>query len=326
MINYPLPRIDLDDKLREFLLPYSRFQKGTIWKDPLRRHKIACLDATDVDMIKKLMGRKKAVLAVHDPPYNFIAFKELQVIKFTLWCKQWISNTFNSLSKDASLYVWLGADQKKHYEPLPEFITMMKNSGFQSRSFITMKNQRGYGTQKNWMSIRQELLYYIKGKPSFNVDAEYTEIPKILKGYYKTVSGKVTENFQRSKSDNIRAGNVWIDVQQVFYRMEENVNGCFAQKPLRAIDRIIKANSLNNDLVIDFFSHSGTTLLSAEINKRKCYTVDIDPIYCEISLRRLENYRKNGKKGWQNSNPFREEILKDKKILNYLKEHYNILE
>ena len=155
-----------------------------------------------------------------------------------------------------------------------------------------MKNQRGYGTQKNWMSIRQELLYYIKGSPIFNVNAEYTEIRKVLKGYYKKVNGKVTENIERGKSEFIRAGNVWIDIQQVFYRMEENVNGCYAQKPLKSINRIIRANSNKNDLVIDFFSHSGTTLVSAEINDRECYTVDLDPVYCEITLRRLENYQK----------------------------------
>ena len=63
-----------------------------------------------------------------------------------------------------------------------------------SRSFITMRNQRGYGTQKNWMAVRQELLYYVKGEPKFNVDAEYTDIPKILRGYYKEVGGNVTEN------------------------------------------------------------------------------------------------------------------------------------
>ena len=67
---------------------------------------------------------------------------------------------------------------------------MMKDSGFNSRSFITMRNQRGYGTQKNWMSVRQELLYYTKGKLEFYINAEYTDIPKILKGYYKTVNGK----------------------------------------------------------------------------------------------------------------------------------------
>jgi len=325
MINAPLPRIDIDEELRSLLLPYCRLKEGEVWEDPQGKHKVACVDATDENSIKKLMDKKKATLAIHDPPYNFVAFKELKVKKFIEWCEKWIDNTFNSLSKNSSLYIWLGADQKNHFEPLPEFISMMKNTEFQSRSFITMKNQRGYGTQQNWMSIRQELLYYTKGKPLFNVEAEYTEIPKILKGYYKKVSGKITENMERSKSDNIRAGNVWIDVQQVFYRMEENVNGCFAQKPLKAIDRIIKANSNKNGLVIDFFSQSGTTLISAETNNRKCYTADLDPVYCEINLRRLENLRKNGKKGWQNSNPFTEEINNDKKLKKYLKNKYELL-
>ncbi len=141
---------------------------------------------------------------------------------------------------------------------------MMSSTKFKSRSFITMRNQRGFGTQKNWMSIRQELLFYTKGDPYFNVEAEYTDIPKVLKGYYKSVSGKVTENIERSKSENIRAGNVWIDIQQVFYRMEENVNGCYAQKPLKAIKRIIQASSKKNDIVFDFFAHSGTTLIASE--------------------------------------------------------------
>ena len=324
MLNHPLPRIDLDERLQELLLPYCRLKQNEVWIDPEGKHKVGCLDATNKLEIKKLMGRHKAVLAVHDPPYNFVAFKELQVEKFINWCLVWIENTYKSLTRDAALYVWLGADQKKHYEPLPEFIFMMKDSGFNSRSFISMKNQRGYGTQKNWMSIRQELLYYIKGKPIFNVNAEYTDIPKVLKGYYKMVDGKITDNIGRSKSDYIRAGNVWIDIQQVFYRMEENVNGCFAQKPIKAIERIIRANSKEKDTVIDFFSHSGTTLIASELNNRKCYTTDFNPVFCEITIRRLENLRKNNKKGWQNSNPFFDEIVKDKKLKKYLEMKYDL--
>jgi site-specific DNA-methyltransferase (adenine-specific) len=201
---------------------------------------------------------------------------------------------------------------------------MMRNSGFSSRSFITMRNQRGYGTQKNWMAVRQELLYYVKGDSVFNIEAEYTDIPKILKGYYKIINGIETENLERGKSENIRAGNVWVDIQQVFYRMEENVNGCYAQKPLKSIDRILMANSKEGDLVVDFFAHSGTTLLSAEKLNRQCYTIDIDPVFCEISIRRLENFRNNSLTGWQNSNPFADEILEDKKIKNYLSKSYNL--
>ncbi len=324
MTNFPLPRIDLDEELHDLLLPYCRFKKGKIWKDPEGKHKIGCLDAADSDQIKKMMGTAKAVLAIHDPPYNFIAFDEKDSKDFVEWCKPWINNSFNFLTRDAALYIWLGADQNNNFQPLADFILIMNDSGFKSRSLITMRNQRGYGTQKNWMSIRQELLYYTKGNPQFNVLAEYTDIPKVLKGYYKKVSGKETNNIQRSKSPFIRAGNVWIDVQQVFYRMEENVNGCYAQKPLKAINRIINASSNENETVIDFFSHSGTTLISAEINNRKCFTADLDPVFCEISLRRLENYRKNKKVGWQNSNPFSKEIVNDRKIRNYLKKRYQM--
>ena len=103
------------------------------------------------------------------------------------------------------------------------------------------------------MAVRQELLYYVKQSPTFNVEAEYTDIPKILRGYYK----EVMENTERSRADTIRAGNVWVDVQQVFYRMEENVSGCYTQKPLKCIQRIFDASLESGDLVIDFLPIRG---------------------------------------------------------------------
>ena len=252
------------------------------------------------------MNGERAQLAIHDPPYNLVAFDIQAVSEFIDWCRRWITVSESILSADAALYIWIGADQTNGFQPLPDFMIMMREQPFEARSFVTMRNQRGYGTQKNWMAVRQELLYYVKGNPVFQV--EYTDIPKVLKGYYKTVNGKRTENSQRGKSETIRASNVWIDIQQVFYRMEENVNGCYAQKPLKSIERIIRASSRQGDLVVDFFSHSGTTLLASELTDRKCYTVDIDPIFAEITIRRLENFRATGRMGWQNGNPFEEEL------------------
>ena len=324
MISAPLPRIDIDKELRNLLLPFCRLKEGEVWEDPAGKHKVACIDATDDNSIKKIIGWKKATLAVQDPPYNFVAFGKRKLGKFIDWCKDWIEITGSCLNDDSSLYIWLGADQNNHFQPLPQFMAMMEDSDFNSKSFITMRNQRGYGTQKNWMSVRQELLFYVKGNPDFNVEASYTDIPKILKGYYKTVNGKDTENIERGKSDYIRAGNVWVDAQQIFYRMEENVNGCYAQKPLKATERIISASSSKEELVIDFFSHAGTTLIASERLNRRCFTTDIDPVFCEISIRRLTRYREYGKTGWQNSNPFFEEIQKSKKIKKYLNERYQI--
>ncbi len=318
MKNLPLPRLDRHSELREHLLPYCRLQPGEIWHDPAGKHHVGCLDAADANHISKLVAGEKATLAIHDPPYNLAAFDERELSEYIAWCKQWIENTEMVLAENSSLYVWLGADQTAGFQPLPDFMIMMRNTPFRPRSFITMRNQRGYGTQKNWMAVRQELLYYVKGEPAFNVEAEYTDIPKILRGYYKEINGKLTENFERSKSPNIRAGNVWVDIQQVFYRMEENVNGCYAQKPLKSIERLIRASSQPDDLVVDFFCHAGTTLLAAEMLGRRCYTIDVAPIYCEIAVRRLERFRATGKTGWQNGNPFEKEISGDGELKSML--------
>jgi site-specific DNA-methyltransferase (adenine-specific) len=308
MKNNPLPRLDNDPQVRQRLLPFCRLRCGEIWEDPEGRHRIGCCDAGNAEQTARLLGSSQATLAIHDPPYNLVAFDLRSVGEFIDWCRKWVRNTTNSLAANASLYVWLGADQNAGFQPLPDFMLMMRAEPYRSRSFITMRNQRGYGTQKNWMALRQELLYYTKGSPVFNVNAEYTDIPKILRGYYKDVDGRRTENLERSKSENIRAGNVWVDIQQVFYRMDENVSGCYAQKPLKCIERIINASSNPTDIVLDFFAHSGSTLIASEKLNRRCFTIDLDPIYAEICIRRLERFRRTGHQGWQNGHPFESEV------------------
>jgi site-specific DNA-methyltransferase (adenine-specific) len=308
MKNNPLPRLDTSPDWRNRLTPHCRLKVGEVWQDPEGKHCVGCVDATDAKAVSTLVGNSSPTLAIQDPPYNLVAFQRRSIQEYADWSKRWVRVTHSILAENASLYVWLGADQKDGFQPLADFMVMMRDEPFSPRSFITMRNQRGYGTQKNWMAVRQELLYYIKGTPQFNVEAEYTDIPKILRGYYKEINGTVTDNLERGRSDTIRAGNVWVDIQQVFYRMEENVSGCYAQKPLKCIERIVRSSSQKNDVILDFFAHSGSTLLAAEILDRRCITADVDPIFCEITIRRLEQFRRSGRLGWQNGHPFEKEI------------------
>lgn len=309
-----LKRLDLEGELRKKILPLCRLRYGDVWEDSISGHRVGVLDASKKEDVVKIMGGAKAILAVNDPPYNVavgnVNTKNLSKVGLTDYLefsKKWVQNTVNSLEFAAHFYLWMGADYKDNFQPFPDIIILLREfNELNPRNFITMRNQRGFGTQKNWMWVRQELLYYVKGNPEFNIEAEYTDIPKILRGYYKEINGKKTENLERSKSEFIRAGNVWVDIQQVFYRMEENVPGCYAQKPLKAIERIITSGSNKGDLIVDFFSHSGATLIAGERLNRKVYTFDNDPIFTEITIRRLEHLRKTGKTGWQWKNPFPE--------------------
>lgn len=307
-----LQRLDLHGELKKRILPLCRLKYGEIWEDPAKGHRVGTLDAARIKDVKKIIGNKKIKLIINDPPYNIAVgnvntdnlFK-ISLRDYLFFSEKWIKNTVKIMDEDAHLYIWIGADYKDNFQPLPDFMILMRKIlELKPKNFITLRNQRGYGTQKNWMWVRQELLHYVKGDPKFRV--VYTDIPKILRGYYKKVNGRLTENLERSKSNTIRPGNVWVDIQQVFYRLEENVPGCYAQKPLKAIERLILTCSEEGDTVADFFAHSGTTLIAGERLNRKIFTFDIDPIFAEITIRRLELYRKTGQLGWQWENPFPE--------------------
>jgi DNA modification methylase len=307
-----LGRLDTNEELRKKILPLCRLRNGEIWEDPELGHRVGVLDATRLADVKKITRQEKARLIINDPPYNLRvggastrSLSKINIQEYLAFSESWVRNALAVMDEHSHLYVWIGADYRDNFRPLPELLLMMQQfPELKPKNWITMRNQRGYGTQKNWMWVRQELLYYTRGNPPFTVF--YTEIPKILKGYYKEIGGKRMENLQRSRSGTIRPGNVWVDIQQVFYRMEENVPGCYAQKPLGALERIIQSSSEEKELVLDFFSHSGTTLLAGERCGRRVYAFDCDPVFAELSIRRLKRYRETGRSGWQWKSPFPE--------------------
>ena len=67
MATEPLPRLDSDTELRKELLTYCRLKPGDVWEDPVGGHKVGVLDATCPDAALKVMGNKKAKVAVNDP-------------------------------------------------------------------------------------------------------------------------------------------------------------------------------------------------------------------------------------------------------------------
>tara|TARA_R110000796_G_scaffold7157_1_gene24859 strand:+ start:395 stop:1585 length:1191 start_codon:yes stop_codon:yes gene_type:complete len=65
------------------------------------------------------------------------------------------------------------------------------------------------------------------------------------------------------------------------------------QKPVELIEKAIKNSSKMEDIVIDCFGGSGSTLIACEKTKRKCYMMELDPKYVDVIIKRWENFTGN---------------------------------
>jgi DNA modification methylase len=73
--------------------------------------------------------------------------------------------------------------------------------------------------------------------------------------------------------------------------LDKNVEGGHStQKPVECMKRPIVNNSKHGDGVYDPFCGSGTTIIAAEMEKRHCYAIEIEPVYAQVSIERWQNF------------------------------------
>jgi DNA modification methylase len=61
-------------------------------------------------------------------------------------------------------------------------------------------------------------------------------------------------------------------------------------KPLKLVERAIENSSERDDVVLDLFMGSGSTLIACERTGRVSYGMEIDPHYCDIVVARWESF------------------------------------
>lgn len=59
-------------------------------------------------------------------------------------------------------------------------------------------------------------------------------------------------------------------------------------KPVKLIAKFVENSSKKDDIVLDLFGGSGSTLIASEQLRRKCYIMEFDPKFCDVIIRRWE--------------------------------------
>ena len=81
---------------------------------------------------------------------------------------------------------------------------------------------------------------------------------------------------------------VWTDIRPIHNLSQERL-GYPTQKPLALLDRIVKASSNPNDIVLDAFCGCGTALEAAEQLGRQWIGIDMSPTACRVMAKRLRD-------------------------------------
>ncbi len=88
------------------------------------------------------------------------------------------------------------------------------------------------------------------------------------------------------KSLGVPLQTVWNDIRPIHNLSPERL-GYPTQKPLPLLERIIKASSKENDIVLDAFCGCGTALVAAQKLKRQWIGIDVSPTACRVMAKRL---------------------------------------
>jgi DNA modification methylase len=89
------------------------------------------------------------------------------------------------------------------------------------------------------------------------------------------------------EQEGVAVDSVWADIPPLNSQAKEAL-GYPTQKPLPLLERIIKASSNPDDVVLDAFCGCGTALVAAQKLDRRWIGIDVSPTACRVMARRLE--------------------------------------
>lgn len=252
---------------------------GNIWQ--LGPHRLICGNALEAETYEKLLGRTKARMVFTDPPYNVVidgnvgglgaikhrefamASGEMSREEFTTFLKSAFRH-LAAFSLDGSIH-FICMDWRHMSEMLAAgeaVFNELKNL------CVWAKDNGGMGT---FYRSRHELVFAFK-----NGTAPH------LNSFELGQHGRYRTNVWEYKGVNtLRAG-----------RMEELALHPTV-KPVAMIADAIKDVSKRNDVVLDPFGGSGSTLIASHKTGRRAYLAELDPIYVDRIVRRWEVYAKD---------------------------------
>lgn len=236
----------------------QRVKRGEIWV--LGEHRLMCGDSTKPEDMRKLLGGGEADLWLTDPPYN------VAIVGKT---KKHLTIENDSWANDDEFVEFLRKAFVTALDVLkPGCAFYVWFAQTQAENFLAAADKAG-------MTIRQTLIW---AKSTFSLgrqDYQWKHEPCL----YGWKDGASHRWFSDCKQTTV------LEFEKPARNAEHPT-----MKPVPLMAYEIRNSSRVGDTVLDSFGGSGSTLMACEQTGRKCVTMELDPHYCDVILKRWEDY------------------------------------
>jgi DNA modification methylase len=238
---------------------------------------------------------EQADLIFLDPPFN-INYKydvyddDRAVDEYLTWCRQWMGEAYRLLKPHGTFWLAIGD------EMAAELKIIAQETGFHCRSWVVWHYTFGVNCVSKFTRSHVHLFHFVKDKANFTFNEDQIRVASARTLVYKD---------KRANPEGRLPDDTWILRPQWAPEMAfdaksdtwvvSRVAGTFKQRqpdaanqmPEQLLGRIIRACSNKNDLVVDFFAGTATTLAVAKKLGRRWTGVELSKAYADRCVQRL---------------------------------------
>ncbi len=225
-------------------------ENGQIWL--LGRHRLMCGDSVSNQDVSVLMNGSKADMVFTDPPYGY----------------KYESNAYANGNPFGML---------KNDDKFSDFLPLCIENAKENASFYICTAHQVIDYWKNYVSNLlkyKNIIIWVKGGGGMGD----------LKGAYSSQYEMVIFAHKgRVEMNNGRHVDVW-------NFPKEPPKDHPTQKPVDLVVFAIENSCPEKGVLLDLFGGSGTTLIAAEKTDKNCLMMELDPKYCDVIIKRWQNY------------------------------------
>ena len=244
-------------------------EPGKVYK--LGNHRLMCGDSTSVDDVQKLMDGQLADLVLTDPPYNV----------------DYQGGTGLKIQNDKQ------SDQQFHEFLYDAFTALDQSMKSGAAFYIWHADSEGYNfrsacKEAGW-TVRECLIWNKDSLVLGRQDYQWKHEPCL----YGWKDGDSHQWYNDRKQTTV------IDWDRPRESKEHPT-----MKPVGLFAYLIQNSSKGDDIVLDSFGGSGTTIIACEQLGRKGYSMELDPKYCDVIRKRWWKLTHDGnEEGWEDGTP-----------------------